>query len=142
MKIAIKISMMAFVAISFLVFTGCSSAKKTTSAKPGQSGPAVKEVAKVPIYVGTWAFVVKGTPDGDSMGDMVITEEGKVLKGTVSVAGGQTDIQELVITNNVLSGIFSYNGMSINMSGTFSATTYEGKVEAQGYAFPMTATKK
>jgi hypothetical protein len=142
MKIVIKITMMAFVAMFFLVFTGCSSAKKTASSKPGQSAPAMKEVAKAPIYVGTWAFVVKGTPDGDSMGDMVITEEGKVLKGIVSVAGGQTDIQNLVITNNVLSGIFSYNGMSINMSGTFTEITYEGKVEAQGYAFPMTATKK
>jgi len=124
------------ITVIFISFTGCSSSKKTTS------GPnAGNSSASYTAYAGTWAFIVKGTPDGDTKGDMVLSLNGNVLKGMISTGGAQPEIQDLKIENNVLSGIFYYNGMAINMMGTFTGNTYEGKVEAQGYAFPMTATK-
>ena len=132
--------------ISLIFLGGCSSSKKTASAPAAATQPATSQQAPAAVisgsYIGTWSFTVTGTPDGDTKGDMIISQSGNVLKGTISSGGGQSEIKDLKIVNNVLTGLFDYNGMSINMTGTFNGNSYEGKVEAQGYAFPMTATKK
>lgn len=125
--------------VAVLSLSGCSSTKKATTTV-SNTGSGVSAPAEG-SYVGKWSFVVKGTPEGDTQGDMIISSAGNALKGLISTGGAQTEIQDLKITNNLLTGIFYYNGMAINMSGTFSGNAYDGKVEAQGYAFPMTATK-
>lgn len=124
------------VSAALVTLMGCSASKK--------AGRVPKENKSVSYtaYTGTWPFVVTGTPEGDTKGDMIISAEGGALKGVISAGGGQVDIENLKIENNVLTGVFNYNGMSVNMIGTFNGSSYEGKVEAQGYAFPMTAAKK
>lgn len=128
--------------VAILSLGGCSSSKKTASAPPPAT-PTAPAAPVVTSYIGTWNFTVTGTPDGDTKGEMTISQAGNVLKGIISSGdGGQSEIKDLKIVNNVLTGLFDYNGMSINMTGTFNGNSFEGKVEAQGYAFPMTATKK
>lgn len=126
---------------SLLSFGACSSTKKTTAASPASTQPAALSNS-ASSYLGTWSFLVTGTPDGDTKGDMIISQNGNVLKGMISSGVGQSEIKDLKIVNNILTGVFDYNGMSINMAGTFNGNNFEGKVEAQGYSFPMTATKK
>lgn len=121
---------------ALIIGIGCSASKKTGNV------PKDNKSVSYTSYTGTWPFVVTGTPEGDTKGDMIISVNGDVLKGTIAAGGGQVDIENIKIENNVLTGVFNYNGMSINMIGTFTGNSYEGKVEAQGYAFPMTATKK
>lgn len=127
--------------VAIMFFAGCSSSKKTVSAPaPTTQTPPVAAVTG--SYIGTWSFTVTGTPDGDTKGEMIISQAGDILKGMIGSPGGQSEIKDLKIVNNVLTGLFDYNGMSINMTGTFNGNSFEGKVDAQGYTFPMTATKK
>lgn len=93
-------------------------------------------------HLGTWLFSVTGTPDGDFKGEMNLSQSGNLLKGSIGTGGSQSEIKDLKIVNNVLTGVFDFNGMSINMAGTFNGNAFEGKVEAQGYSFPITASKK
>lgn len=139
MKKTLNSFLLLLAAASFLSFSGCSSSKKAT--KGNETSNKIIPAQSNAAYAGTWSYLVKGTPDGDTKGDMIITMNGNVPKGVLSVSGAQTEIQDLKIENNVLTGVFYYNGMTINMAGTFTGNLYEGKVEAQGYAFPMTATK-
>lgn len=124
------------VVVSMVLMAGCSSTKKAAAVK--QNSETVVGNTDV---IGTWTFTVKGTPDGDTKGDMIISRNGETLKGMISTGGAQTEIQDFKVVNNQLTGIFYFNGMTINMSGTFTGSSYDGKVEAQGYAFPMVATK-
>jgi hypothetical protein len=143
MKTSIKNFVLSTLILAFLSFASCSTAKKTAATKSPAPAPAKTEVkAALPAYAGTWAFLVKGTPDGDTSGDMIISQEGSVIKGVMSTAVGKTDIQDLVISNNALKGVFYYNGTSVNISGNFNGNSFEGKCEAEGYTFPITATKK
>lgn len=143
MKKTLKNVMVLIATVAFFSFAGCSSSKKAVSSNAGTGTSASPKPVSTDnaSYIGSWAFVVKGTPDGDSKGDMIISEDGGTIKGMISADGGQTEIQDLKINNNILTGVFNYNGMSVNMTGTFIGNAYEGKVEAQGYAFPMNATK-
>ena len=137
MKNLVKQFSFLLLAVTLVLLAGCSASKKAISANSSAvSSPSYT------AFVGTWAFDVKGTPEGDTKGDMIISLNGNDIKGVISTGGAQTEIQELKVTNNLLTGIFYYNGMAINMSGTFTGNAYEGKVEAQGYSFPMIATKK
>jgi hypothetical protein len=143
MKTTLKNLILSAVVLTFLSFAGCSTTKKTASAKPGNTAPVKTEIKNAsPTYAGSWAFIVKGTPDGDTSGDMIISQEGNTPKGVMSTPVGKTDIQDLVINNNVLKGVFYYNGTSVNLSGTFTGNAFEGKCDAEGYSFPITATKK
>jgi hypothetical protein len=139
-------------AAALVSLSGCSSSKKVASPAPPKEimTPDVKSsnaaqgasTSSTISVAGTWAFEVKGTPDGDVKGDMIISTDGNTPKGMISAFGGQSEIQSLKIDQNTLTGIFYYNGMAINMSGTFNGNNYNGKVEAEGYSFPMTAAKK
>jgi hypothetical protein len=127
--------------IAILSFGGCSASKKAATSSGTASQPIPATVI-TGSHLGTWTFTVTGTPDGDTKGEMIISQAGNVLKGIISSGSGQSEIKDLKIVNNVLTGLFDFNGMSINMTGTFNGNSYEGKVEAQGYTFPMTAAKK
>ncbi len=127
--------------VAIMFFEGCSSSKKTASA-PASTAQTLPVATVTGSYIGTWNFTVTGTPDGDTKGEMIISQAGDILKGMIGSAGGQSEIKDLKIVNNVLTGLFDYDGMSINMTGTFNGNSFEGKVDAQGYTFPLTATKK
>jgi len=117
----------ALLIIAILIFSGCSASKKT-------AGAGVE---------GTWEYLVTGAPQGDIKGNMMITKAGSIYKGTLSMTdGNQTEISGLTIVKKVLTGKFEFSNMSIDMTGTFEADKYTGTVTAQGYSFPMTATKK
>lgn len=120
----------------------CSSTKKTTASKPASTAAPVATVAQASTYEGTWNYSIAGTPDGDFKGDMVITKEADAYKGTIEASGQKVNINQFIIKDNALSGNFEYNGMLVNITGTFAGNDLTGKVEAQGYAFPLTAKKK
>jgi hypothetical protein len=124
--------------LTFLIFTCCSTSRTATSSGvPSKSG-----VQTMASYLGPWNFIVKGTPDGDTSGEMTLSVNGNALKGIISSGRIQTDIRDIKIVNNILTGTFYFNGMTINMNGTFTGNSYVGKVDASGYSFPMTASKK
>jgi hypothetical protein len=118
------------------LFFSCSGSKKFVKT----SSEKQNELTNASV-VGTWSFIVKGTPQGDVNGNMILSVNEGILKGLINSGGVQTDIRDIKVENNVLSGVFDFNQMTINMKGTFSESSYKGSVETQGYTFPMTATK-
>ncbi len=120
-------SISALLIVLILIFSGCSATRKT-------AGSGVE---------GTWEYAITGAPQGDVHGNMVITKASNVYKGSLNMPdGAQTDIYNLAIVKKVLTGKFEFSNMTIDMTGTFEKDKYTGTVSAQGYSFPMTATKK
>ena len=125
MKNRLKLSILMAVAAG-LFWWGCT-ATKTTASK----------------YVGNWNYIVRNLPDGDIKGIMTISQDGDEYRGNIRSADGSISItvEDLRIENNQLTGHIDYQGMKIDMAGTFDGGEYTGTVSADYNEFPMTAQK-
>ena len=120
-----------FLILLFAVsFSSCKGTKSAT-AKAKKYTPA-----------GTWEYLITGIPDGDQSGTMTIMESSDGMSGKISSDAGETDLEDLVIEDNVLTATFSVQGYDIEMKGTFEGDTYKGNISVAGYEFPVTATRK
>ncbi|MDW3646675.1 MAG: hypothetical protein R8P61_06425 [Bacteroidia bacterium] len=120
-----------FLILLFAVaFSSCKSTKATAS-KAKKYTPA-----------GTWEYMITGIPDGDQSGTMTIMETTDGMSGSIASDAGETDLEDLVIEDNVLTATFSVQGYDIEMKGTFEGDTYKGNISVAGYEFPVTATRK
>ena len=120
-----------FLILVFAVaFSSCKGTKATAS-KAKKYTPA-----------GTWEYLITGIPDGDQSGTMTIMEGSDGMSGKISSDAGETDLEDLVIEDNILTATFSVQGYDIEMKGTFEGDTYKGNISVAGYEFPVTATRK
>lgn len=95
--------------------------------------------------VGTWEYTVSDTPNGDTFGTIIITEEDGSRVGKFrSPEYGDTDITDFNIDeDNLLTGKFYLAGMDMGISGTFEGETFSGTIDA-GYngSFPIVANRQ
>ena len=95
--------------------------------------------------VGNWDYTVSDTPNGDSFGTLVLTEEAGAYVGKFrSPEYGDADITDFALNEvNVLSGKFFMAGMDFGISGTFEGNTFTGTVDG-GYngSFPIVANRQ
>ncbi len=127
MKKAIQISMM----IVLFVATSCGSSKK------------VAEVKKVDPLIGTWAIVIKGTPQGDVPVKMILKkDENKQYQATLSSVFGDLPVAGLKIEANKMSGNFLVEGLDFSLGGTFKETVFEGSVFGMGESYVANGKKE
>lgn len=94
------------------------------------------------VSVGTWDYLIKNTPEGDMTGNFVIVKEGENYSGSLNSTQGSIPLENVKIEDGNLTSNFSYMGYTVNMSGKFETTTFDGKVSVDYNDFPMTATKQ
>ena len=122
MKKVLILVVLAFVAYS------CASTKTSKKA--------------VDIAIGSWDYVVSGTPEGDATGVMVISKEGEVYSGVLNTSQGSAPLENVTVTDNNLKCYFNYMGYNIEVTGLFTADTFTGKASVEYNDFPMTATRQ
>ena len=95
--------------------------------------------------VGNWEYTVSDTPNGDTFGTMIVTEDEGVRVGKLrSPEYGDANIENFNIDeNNQLTGKFSMAGMDMDIFGNFEGETFAGTIDA-GYngSFPMVANRQ
>ena len=126
MKAIAKISPFLLVMV-MLVWCGCSSTKKSKTA--------------IPNYIGQWNYVL-ALPDGDFEGYVKFFQEEDQVIGIIGGRDGETNLTNLVITEESVSGDFDYMGYAVTLSGTFVEEVLNGKMAAEGYEFPFEAHKQ
>lgn len=96
--------------------------------------------------VGSWNYVVIGTPNGDANGVMTITQTEEGLKGTfMSSQYGESPMENLVFTAETkeITCTFYLSGIDLSLAGTFEEDTFSGTIDAgQNGAFPITGNRK
>ena len=105
-------------------------------------GCAVSNKMGTDENVGEWEYIVSDLPDGDETGILVISKIDGVYKGLIQSSDGDIKISELKIENGNLSGSYNSMGYDIRIDGKIEGDTLSGKLAAEGYEFPVTATKK
>ena len=94
------------------------------------------------VSVGSWDYTVKGTPEGDITGTMVIAKDGDSYTGYLENSQGKIDLRDIAIEAGNINCNFDYMGYQILMTGLFEGNSFNGKVSVDYNDFMMTATKK
>lgn len=92
--------------------------------------------------IGAWDYTITGTPEGDLNGTFVIAKDGDAYTGVLKSTQGEIDLNNVVVEDGNLSCDFDYMGYTVNMSGLFEGSTFDGKVSVDYNDFPMTAEKQ
>ncbi|GIV60966.1 MAG: hypothetical protein KatS3mg043_2055 [Rhodothermaceae bacterium] len=102
-----------------------------------------------PPVVGTWAYVVANTPQGDAPGTLVVTYVDGHLGGrmVVDLLGQTAPLEKASFENNVFTFVATVNidGQATPVRGeaTVEGDTMSGRVEVPGIGtFVLTATRQ
>ncbi len=109
--------------IALMVF-GCATTKNLESA------------------VGTWDFILKGTPNGDITGYFTIVKDIDKYTGVIYSNEGSNQLNNISIDNERLECNFNYQGYKVVMEGDFDGRSLDGKMTVDYNDFPLTATKR
>jgi len=118
---------------------GCATSKKTTDATVDNPTPTPTATAAA---TSEWAYVIKDLPDGDASGVFTLIKKGDKYTGVMKSEMGEVDVNNLTIENDVLKCNYAVMGYQVNMTGAFTGDNFKGKINVEGYEFPMTAVKK
>lgn len=110
---------------------GCKSTQQTATTK-----------AKAYSPVGSWAYEVKNTPNGNYSGTLELAKTDEGYKAIMNSSQGVTEVKNLVVADNTMTGQFSAEGYEAAMKGLFEGDSFEGMVDVAGYSFPITMTRK
>ncbi len=93
--------------------------------------------------VGSWDYIVVGTPNGDVLGNMVLTEIEDVFSGKLVSDQGDIDLESVSYSEKQLSCIFYYQGMEFSLTGTFEGDIFTGVIDggSQVGSFPFSAER-
>ena len=94
--------------------------------------------------IGAWNYTVSDTPNGDTFGKLIITEDdGKQVGKFMSSEYGDSDIKDFNIDeNNSLTGTLFLAGMDLVIEGTFEGEAFNGVIDAgPNGAFPIVANR-
>ncbi len=93
--------------------------------------------------IGSWDYVVTGTPDGDVKGTMYIAKEGEAYTGNLTGQAGTMKLEKITIEDGNMQSEFSFQGYTLDLKGTFEGDAFTGNISLDEYTqFPVTATKK
>ena len=100
--------------------------------------------ASVYSPAGNWDYVVKGTPNGDVDGTLVLNETDGVYSGMFSSNMGELVLENVKYSEETgLSATFWVQGMEMTMTGKFVEDDFTGTVDGgpQIGSWPMTAKR-
>ena len=100
------------------------------------------KVAYTPV--GSWDYIVAGTPNGDVLGKMVLAEMEDVFSGKLVSDQGDLDLENVKYSEeNGLSCVFYFQGMEFALTGAFEGETFTGVIDggSQVGSFPFTAER-
>ncbi|MBL7859123.1 MAG: hypothetical protein JNM57_15630 [Cyclobacteriaceae bacterium] len=122
----------AFLTI-LVVAASCASTVKTKTA-----------AAPAPSPVGSWDYSITGTPEGDFVGVITITEQEKKYAATMNANGNDMSFTSLNYAPETkkVTGDFSYSGTSVYFDADLNGDELTGKMSAGGMDFPFKATRK
>ncbi len=92
--------------------------------------------------VGTWDYLLKGTPNGDVTGYFTIVKDVDKYTGVIYSDQGSNQLNNITIEKDDLRCEFNYQGYSIVMQGSFEGKDFNGKMTVDYNDFPLTATKR
>lgn len=122
-----------------VIFLGaCSSTKSAGSTSTAKT--KAKKGAYSPL--GSWAYTVSGTPEGDRSGVMVLSQEGDTYSAKLVLDGNEAPLKNVKVVDNKLTAILDYQGYDLDVIGTFEGDNFKGSVGLGYDTFPMTATRK
>jgi len=100
-----------------------------------------KKVIYSPI--GSWEYLVIGTPNGDASGTFILTQVEDVFKGTFrSAEYGDAEMENLYYSEGKMTCQFFIAGIDLIMNGTFEGETFIGSIDGgQEGLFPITANR-
>ena len=99
------------------------------------------KVEMVDNSIGTWEYVIAGTPAGDIGGDFIIAKEGETFTGSFEGSMLSGPLEDVSIVDGNFSGTMYYNGMPLQITGTFEGSSFSGALSTSMGDFPMTAQK-
>ncbi len=94
---------------------------------------------------GSWNYIVKDTPMGDSKGTLLINETDSGFEGTMITDNfGEANLENLTIIDNKLSAsaFLSQAGVSVDILGQFEGDTFNGTVGVNGDEYSLTGTRE
>jgi hypothetical protein len=106
------------------------------------SACAASKVAIAPV--GTWDYSIKGTPNGDYLGDCIVAlAEGK-YSVRIKTKDGDIDLRDPQFDKAAkkLTGNFDYQGTTVFFESITNGDTMTGSLMAGGSSFPFNATRK
>ena len=100
--------------------------------------------ASVYSPAGNWDYLVKGTPNGDVNGTLVLNETDGVYSGKFVSDMGELELENVKYTEEGdFSASFWIQGMQMSVLGKFVEDTFDGTVDggSQMGSWPMTAKR-
>ena len=93
--------------------------------------------------VGTWEYMVIGTPSGDTNGVFILTKTDDVFTGTFNSSEyGNTEMENLFYVDGKITCQFYLAGIDLSMSGIFTGESFSGTIDAgETGVFPITANR-
>ena len=92
--------------------------------------------------LGTWAYEMLGTPEGDFRGDILLEKGKEGVTGILKSSMGEIPLDNIEIDGKSMKATFDAQGYQAEMTGSFEDEGYKGNVSIAGYTFPVTMTKK
>lgn len=92
--------------------------------------------------LGEWEYTVPQAPYEYQKGTMILSKEGKVLKGEMVVGGYTTPMEELVNVKGNVKAKIDVEGESVSFDLNFSKNTFEGTVLYSQGEMEISGTKK
>lgn len=97
-----------------------------------------------PGPVGSWAYSVTGTPQGDYTGVMAISKKDKGYSAKMETQGTETPFNKFVYLKKEMKteGDFDFSGVNILFSAKLNKDQLKGTMSTSGMEFPFMATRK
>lgn len=100
-----------------------------------------QETKFVDSSIGTWEYIIAGTPVGDLNGVFVIAKEGENYTGSLDGAYLSSPLENITVKDSNLNCTLYYSGTPLQMTGTFEDNSFTGEFSSSYGSFPMTAQK-
>jgi len=93
--------------------------------------------------VGVWDYELFNLPQGEPIGFFTISKSDEGYSMVLTSPKADMDVEEVSIEGDaIVGGYFASQGYTIDVRGKFEANSFEGKIDAEGNVFRMTATKR
>jgi hypothetical protein len=117
-----------YIFLGLLLLTSCASTK----------------TSKAPSPTGNWDYTITGTPEGDFVGVMTISEVDKIYSAKMATSAGEVPLDKYLYDKETkkMSGEFYYSGTLVLFDAVFAVDQIDGGMSAGGMSFPFKATRK
>lgn len=100
------------------------------------------KVEMVDNSIGTWDYIISGTPVGDLGGILVIGKEGENYTGSMEGDYLSGPLEGVAVENDNFTATTYYSGTPLQITGAFEGSSFSGALSADVGNFSMTAQKR